>query len=178
MSVASSQQVEYEPWGGYDDPRLPTRVWKQADSILGDASGGQRSLTFEFVNSDVVRNAELYSLEEVYIIDAQNADTDLGMIATNFGLARGGRREVAYTLTVRGSDTGVAALSPQAIRAITGTFLGEQGLRSTAQQLTFQAANSNGNLFVVWCGGYVWGQRSLSAGNGGIMRPRDGVWSR
>lgn len=176
MSVSTTAEIGYEHWGGYDDPRLPTRVWKMAATVTGDLSGGLRSLTFEFVNSDAPRVSQSFSLEELYILDFDNTTKRVDIRGTNFGVFRGLERTLGLSVSVPATAGSTSSLDVKDAEAIRGTFLGAQNVVGVQTALIFQLANSDTDEVKIWAGGYVWGQRSQSALKGGFQRPLNGIF--
>lgn len=176
MTVSVTVEVAYEHWGGYDDPRLPTRVWKMAGLVLGDATGGQRNLVMEYVNSGAPLIAQSFSLEELYVIDTDNVTKNMSITSTNLGSFGTLARQLGLSAVILSTGGTQAGLDIRYAQALRGTFLGGMRVEGASSSLTLQVANVDGAVLQVWAGGYVWGQRSQSAMRGGFQRPPNGIF--
>lgn len=179
MSVSDEEQIEYEDWGGFDDPRLPERLWKCLVQVTGDLSGGSRIVTMTIALATDERVPLFYSLEELYMFDTDAVSKDVGFIPNNLGSARIGSRIARMVFSLQGEvSTGLALLAGQNTLARGGMFLGSQRDKLETTTLQWTTTNVDMALFAVWAGGYVWGQRSRSARNGGLLRPPNGLFAR
>lgn len=176
MTVSQIVDVAYEHWGGYDDPRLPTRVWKMAGLVTGDLTGGQRNMVFRFVDSDAPRVSQSFSLEELYILDTDNVGKVCGITTTNFGEFGLLTRQLGLSVAIDATGGTQAGLDVLAAQAVRGIFLGSQRVSGVGMSITFQVVNINTATLQIWAGGYVWGQRSQSALQGGFQRPPNGIF--
>ncbi len=174
MSVIGVADITYEPWGGFDDPRLPTRVWRGKIQTTGDASGGLLSQFLRFNLAGNERLDNYFSLEELFV--STNGSLEGPRFETrNFGAFKVGVRDVAYALNFAATDTGEAGADPQ-IR-IWPLFMGQQVFTGTVLEIVTLRDNVTTVIHDMWAGGYVWGPRSASAKNGGLQRPPSGLFS-
>ena len=176
MAITAVEEVTYESWGGYDDPRLPSRVWRGKIQTTGDSSAGRISQFLRFNLADSQRLDNYFSLEEIHMRTSGGDESPLFQ-SRNFGAFRIGVRFVSVRLPLVGTDTGTSAENPLDTRALLPVFLGQQIFTGTAMEVVLQVDNVNGVVHDLWCGGYVWGPRSASARNGGLMRPPAGIFS-
>lgn len=175
MSLTVFEDIQYEPWGGYTDPRLPTRVWKGRVLATGDASGGDISAFLRFNLAGVERLDSFFSLEEMYMDLSINATIIILFETRNFGSIKTGIRPVSMAVNnanTTGTRSGMSVNGKQFLPA----FLGQQITKSTLMEIIWQYDNVLGDTGAFWAGGYVWGPRSASALNGGIVRPDRGVF--
>lgn len=166
--------VEYESWGGYDDPRLPERIWKGKIAVTGDASGGLISSFVRFSLAGAPRLDNFYSLEECWLRKAGSAEVPL-LDIRNFGSTKTGIKFNTLRLQLFAGDNGI--LGQDTNRLVPSMFLGQQVVTSTPSEIVVQVDNVNGVVFDVWMGGYAWGPRSASAKNGGLQRPIGGIFA-
>lgn len=177
MSVTAIADVSYESWGGYDDPRLPIKIWKALLILTGDASGGTINAFFRFNLAGVERLDNFFSLEEIYVDVRQALAVNVAVEARNFGSVKTGVRVAGWLLRVDTTQAGGAKMNSRDSTGIVPAFLGQQVFRSTPLELFMTYLNVDTIVSVIWVGGYVWGPRSASAKNGGILRPPSGLFS-
>lgn len=176
MAVTDTQAVRYEAWGGYRDPRLPTRVWNARLSSTGDATGGDQSLFLIFNPANAERLDEAFSLEELYLASTSGVADDVLVEVRNLGSFKGGVRPISFVQGMPLSEAPNVGLNPQS--RITPMWLGEQVLTTTESSVVVIKNNIDTVILTIWAGGYVWGPRSKSAPDGGYQRPREGVFSK
>lgn len=178
MSVSEVEQIEYEDWGAYLDPRFPERLWKCRLEVTGDASGGNRILTMIIANAPDSRVPLFYSLEEVWILDTDETALVVTLQTNNLGSARTGPRPIVlgFNIVQMAGAVGLSAQEADGLLKPGGLFLGSQRDNLTVTSLQWSIANRDGELFQMFAGGYVWGPRSRSAGNGGLQRPPNGLY--
>jgi len=174
VSVVTVEDVQYESWGGFDDPRLPSGIWKSLGAVLGDASGGNADVFARFNSAGVERLDRMYSLEEVHI-HSTSSTGHLGLLqARNFGSVKTGVRQFSVRVLTQTTEAGTPGTSPEDAETAAKTFLGQQVFRTTPLEVVYILDNEDGITTTVWLGGYVWGPRSASAKNGGPLRPNPG----
>jgi len=177
VAVTEIVDVEYEPWGGYDDPRLPTQVWKGRIFVTGDASGGDISAFLRFNLANAPRLDRFFSMEELYLrTGSQVAETVL-METRNFGSVRTGTRLVSTALSLVVTEGVSAGFNVISMRDSVPVFLGQQVNTGNLMEIIWQWDNVDTITMTIWAGGYVWGPRSASAKNGGIVRPSPGLFT-
>ena len=177
MAITAVEEVTYESWGGYDDPRLPSRIWRGKLQTTGDGTGGEISAFLRFNLASSERLDNYYSLEELYMRKG-GAENEGPLFETrNFGSFKVGVRFVAAGLSFLTVDTAGTAIDPTEVRALLPLFMGQQIFTGTSLEIVVIIDNVSGNLFDLWAGGYVWGPRSASAKNGGLQRPASGLFS-
>lgn len=176
MAVIGLEDIQYEPWGGFRDRRLPERIWKGKVATTGDLTGGTLSSFLRFNPSGSERLDLYFSLEEIYVRNSSAATATVMLFETrNFGSFKTGIRFVSLILDVILTDAGVAQ-SARTKSAIPPIFMGQQVFTGTAQEIVLVEDNVNGQLTDLWAGGYVWGPRSASAPDGGLLRPNPGLF--
>lgn len=175
MAITAVQDVTYEPWGGYEDPRLPTRVWKGRIQVTGDASGGDISAFLRFNLAGVERLDSFYSLEELWMSLTETTAVVVRFQTRNFGSIQTGIRPISTGINnavTQGPGVGMSTNGNLFLPA----FLGQQVTKSTLLEMVFDYNNVLNDVGVFWAGGYTWGPRSASAPNGGIVRPNPGLF--
>ena len=117
--------VEYRRYGGYDDRRLPTALWKAQGTVIGDASGGTRLIQFAFNLATAVPLSRLYSLEAMYATDGDNIQKVVRVISSNLDRITNAPRLLQFNLVL---DVGVsqAQLSPESTLVTRKMWLGQQ----------------------------------------------------
>lgn len=179
MSVVEVADVQYESWGGYADPRLPQRVWKGRVTAAGDVSGGTVSMFLRFNLAGGERLDTHFSLEEFFFDSGALTTAFTGTLeARNFGSVQTGTRPIKNTFTAIAITAGGTGMNPAQRDQNLPLFLGAQVFRSTLLELVVIFPNTNGVTSNVWFGGYAWGPRSVSAPNGGIIRPVPGLFTQ
>jgi len=179
MSVLLTSPVRYRGFQGYGDPSLPTSHWFIGASLLGDASGGQRSFTFEFASAGLsFRNSQWYSLEEVYVFDTSNTAKAGQLNASNFAMnvspnVIGGGLFISIDLEAGQTRASLTSDAQAMLRG--GFFLGRQNGVGTSTAIIIDYPNVNGATLIVTAGGYVWSPRSNLV-PGGPSRPPVGLY--
>ena len=176
MAITAVADVTYESWGGYDDPRLPARIWRGKLAVTGDNTGGTISAFLRFNLAGAQRLDSYYSLEELY--QRTNGLTESPRFESrNFGAFKIGVRFATFRAILNNTDGSGAAPNPTENRGILPLFLGQQIFTGTAMELVMIFDNVDTILYDLWMGGYVWGPRSASAKDGGLLRPPSGIFS-
>ncbi len=180
VSVAEVAVFEMEPWGGYQDDRLPIGIWKGQAEVTGDVSGGLRSVSVVFAPAEMVRTLLIFSLDELYITDTKATSVEVLVQAQNLGsVSNGNDRPFTLRLNLNGgpAGTGLGTIVGDQRAGYLPAFLGGQRNPNSTTRLIAQVENSDGHVFQMWAGGYVWGSRSLSAASAGPVRPNPGHFS-
>lgn len=174
MALTTVDDIQYEAWGGYVDPRLPERVWKGQILSTGDATGGDLNAFLRFHQAGGERLDNYFSLEEMYIRTSSNVAGDFVFESRNFGSVRTGIRPMVIKISLEATEAPSAAeVTP---RITFPKFLGQMVFRGTLLELVWITNNVDGEVTTIWAGGYAWGPRSASAPNGGIVRPDPGLF--
>jgi len=179
MSVITEQDVEYRGWGGFNDRRLPEGLWMTEGAIVGDASGGVRSVSLVFNPLGAPELSLAYSLEQIAIVDSDNVTKTGGLETAGMEpLVDNASMDIAIALSVIANGSGQALLSEGGYETVHGIFLGR--VRRNVVELsgvTFRLANLLNATLTFAAQGYVWGARSWSAPDGGLLRPPRGLYA-
>lgn len=175
MAVTVFEDVQYESWGGFEDPRLPTRLWTGRVSGTGDGTGGDLSLFIRLNPSTSIRLDSYFSLEEIYLDTDDAIAQQPNFQSRNLGSFKTGLRDVTMRLDNIASEGPTVAMSTGVMNMLP-IFLGQQVLTGSLTELLVILDNTTGITMTVWMGGYVWGPRSPSAPNGGLIRPAPGLF--
>lgn len=180
MAITDIVDVSYESWGGYEDPRLPTRIWNADASILGDASGGNVSAFMRFNLAGNARLDQHFSLEEFWYDDpATGVAITVKLETRNFGSVQTGIRNIDISFNTALNSAGVGlGMNLDRGPVLKPIFLGQQVSEGTPLEIVTIYPVVDGDTVNIWAGGYVWGPRSVSAPDGGIIRPVQGLFSR
>lgn len=179
MSVLARFRVDVRPYSGYNDPALPISGWIAQGGAVGDASGGNLTMDFNFMDGEEIpRISELFNLEQI-AIDTTGGSEGLFMETRNMdnlSPARAGSpQKWAWIVSV---VLGNAALRNDATpKGPLPIWLGapNQDAPSSEAGLRFTWANTNLRLYAITIQGYRWGPRSVLA-PGGPQRPPFGYF--
>lgn len=177
MAITDIADVAYESWGGYDDPRLPSRIWKSKTIVTGDASGGNISAFARFNLAGDERLDQQYSLEEIWLENGGAIQATFVLQTRNFGSVVTGTRPITLPIRTIGASITIGAPQLPELGQLLPIFLGQQVFRSTALEIVVLLDNIEDEVSSIWLGGYSWGPRSVSAKNGGLVRPNPGLFT-
>jgi len=177
MSVSATRRLSYRPYAGWRPGRFPIGTWYSVQSVLGDASGGVRALTFFF--SVAPRSTpQSFSLEQISVSDSDSVTKDLSLLTTGFGMSSGGptaAEEFNWSrkpLLLAGPD-GFAFLDPSA--DLKGVWLGQQVTPDSNATLRVVASNVDGDTLLAHISGYFWDPLAANV-EGGPSRPPFGLF--
>lgn len=177
MSVSTTAPALYRGFQGYANRALPAGHWFLGTSVLGDASGGARTITVEYQPATGPVNSRWYSLEELYLLDTDNNDKACQAFSSNgtpvMSRTVGGLVSFECEILAGGST---ATINPTTLMAVRqGIFIGRQNGSGTAFTFGVSTTNVNGATLAAQFGGYWWDTRSNLA-PGGPTRPPQGLW--
>lgn len=164
------------PWRGYDEPGLPTGMYIAQGTVLGDASGGDQIVIFEFQDEDAATSVRYWNIEQFEChIDAESTVNSF-IEFNNFdseGLTEIRDRELTFDLAAnaRGFSAVLYNQLPQFPIFLGGTTRTPGGV----SQVLVGAGNSNGRTLDATIQGFIWEPRSL-LGPGGLRRPADSLY--
>lgn len=180
MSVSINFRVDMRPYSGYNDPAFPISGWIAQGGAVGDASGGNLIMDFNFMaGEEIPRISELFNLEQISIDTASAVSEVILMETRNMDVLSPAR-----------------AASPQKWAWITNAVLGNSAIRSDfvpkgplpiwlgvpnqdapSQEggIRFTWTNVDLRLYAITLQGYRWGPRSVLA-PGGPQRPPFGYF--
>lgn len=174
MSVPLTTQFFRRPFRAYDDPSLPEGYWTAGTAVVGDNTGGSRSISIAFQTSNQGRSGNMFSLEQLSVSDANNVAKDFAMQANGLDTIgnQAGIHDIVGSLSAGVATAGIAATTYLALRRL---FLGAP-FSSVGAFLIFVVDNVDGASFEIAAQGYIWGPRSIMA-KGGPQRPANGIYS-
>lgn len=172
MTVVSDTVPAYRWWNGYVEPQYPVGMWVGFGSITGDASGGQRIITFQFRRPGT-RSTLYYNLEQISVSDSAGQANGVDLSTFNMDSLPGPSlgattMPINYAMLLR-QATLLGVLAPETIPKLP-VWLGAPGRSVSVSQLSVETPNVNLTTFNVTVQGYYWSQRSLGR-PGGPQRP-------
>jgi hypothetical protein len=174
MTVQAVSDVKTRMFSGYpDDPGLPLGTWAVSAGVIGDASGGNRSIEVDFQPGSIARASLCFSLEEFYLTDTDNNAKVAEFRSLNMERLHDSelvRRATAPLI----AGLIVATLDPAAVGGIVPMFMGYTGSVGAPAGFLVIATNVAGLTLLAVAGGYYWGPRSINA-VGGPRRPITGL---
>jgi len=170
MAVEQRQDVAYRGFSGYEDPRYPTGMHLTEGAVIGDASGGDKVLIFDFSTVAAPRNSQYYSLDELRITNFAAAAAVGELAIVNFDSSVTTR--FAIELVVTDVAFGSLQLHDYLKRPL---FLGRQRSRTAATSISISFNNVDTILLRAYIAGYVWSARSTNV-PGGPQRPPTGIY--
>ncbi len=177
MSVASTVSIQPRMWRGYDDPGLPVGAYIAHTVALGDATGGNNTLTFTFKLAGEPISGRFFSVEQLNAFTTQDVTADGSFQVINFERVATfmiGQRVWSMLLERDGITSAAFARHDLAIPQ--PLFLGQTSrVLSEPSQVVMVSANVNIVAFSGVIQGYIWEPRSVMA-PGGLRRPIDGVY--
>lgn len=171
MAVAIRRDVRYRGFSGWDEPQFPSGYHLTEGDLLGDATGGDMVLHFDFARASEVRNSQYFSLEDVRVRMLAGATQFIALSIVNFESAI----TTSIALQVRATGANEASLEAGLGAELRGLFLGRQAGAGANTSVDFTMDNVDGILTRVMIGGYVWSARSTSV-PGGPQRPLTGPY--
>jgi len=146
--------------------------------VLGDGSGGNRSIILEFNPSSAPRSTLMYSLEMFTVTDDSNLAKAGNLRVINLDPIPGlGAIALTHRWTADiAADQTAAHLASNAQNALKRIFLGRQAVAAVAASLRYDTDNVDTAICTVTAEGYFWGPRSINA-LGGPSRPLQGIYS-
>lgn len=168
MSVVAQNDVTRHKWQGFVDRRFPIGAWHATDDVVGDASGGQRTIDL-FLQQSTAPTGLTYSVERLMVTDSDNNSKSGLVVSGGFlvGNSIGFRMEATDTLASLRAD-----LWRRMFLGVTLANVATGGLAS----LSFVVDNVDLAILIVTAEGYIWDQRSSQA-DGGYQVPLTSPWS-
>jgi len=175
VSVLSADLIRARPYAGFSDPGLPIGYWRANHFVLGDASGGQRTIQLNFSLQGQGGPALFFSLEQLFVADADNNAKTGSLVTANMDpFNEGNPMTQPQTLTLAVGQSGGASLTQsQALHL--PRYLGN-AVQGATGALLVVFGNSDGDIIRVFAQGYYWSARSLNV-DGGLRRPLSGLYS-
>lgn len=171
MAVEQRKAVEYRGFSGFEEPQFPTGYHRTEGAMIGDGTGGDQVLLFDFALATEQRNSQYYSLEELSITRFNSGSVTAEMEVVNFDSSVTTR----YSLVLTPNQVAFACLRIDDAQQIHGLFLGRQASPSGNMSVSFSHDNTDTILTRVLIGGYVWSARSTNV-PGGPQRPPTGLY--
>lgn len=173
MTIITIAQVEYRADQGFNEPGLPTAIWRVSERAIGDVSGGLNILQIN-LKGQVEPVGEFFSLEELNLENETiGGDAPIlgleGMEVWGPGLII--RRWAIPDVEVVGGSDHMVELR----RAHPKLFIGRAAGNTTSGTISVTVVNTNTEDLVVAMAGYVWSPRSILT-PGGIRRPMSGMF--
>lgn len=184
MTIAVLTPVEFRGWGGVPgQPAMPIGQWFKRVSLVGDASGGSKTLELAFSVSapGSPLTADSFSLEQLSIHSTSNADATALVLTIALGrvnrgsLVPSGFDYAVELISIGGSSESAAQADMMA--PLRGLFLGQPETSDSSATLGVRVTNVDLEVLTVEAQGYVWGPRSLST-PGGPLRPAGALFAR
>jgi len=172
MSVNVTQTIVPRMWRGWEDPGLPIGAWIASGFRIGDATGGNNQVSFDFKFGGDASSGRFYNLEQVDAFQNTATAVNVAMQAENFDRIRppfvSSIRRWRFRLELDGD--GAAAIDVTSLPNLP-IFLGQVArLASERSTMTFQINNVDTVSWFVTAQGYIWEARSILA-EGGLRRP-------
>lgn len=171
MATIARVDVLARGFSGFPEPQHPSGYYRVDGVMIGDASGGDSVLAFDFALSSSLRNSQFYSLEDVRLTSFQSNSGTLEMAVVNLDSPVTSR----FALEMKATLAGFTSLLTDQLEGIRGLFLGRQDTPSANASVTFTINNTDTILTRVMIAGYIWGARSANL-SGGPQRPPTGVY--
>lgn len=172
MSVIAQLAIQQFFFPGYEDPSLPSGIWKGSQIVTGDASGG-------FMEVDLLMspigplNTRFYSIDQFSAFQTGATAIAAHFIIINLGQLTDRRYDLPLVLS--GDQTNVDPLGSQF--AFLPLFLGSQVNAAASALVAFVCQNGDTEILTFNAMGYFWQARAGNA-PGGPSRPVQGVFSR
>ncbi len=177
MTITAFASIQTRLWRGYDDPGLPVGMWLAHGQVVGDASGGEQQVGFDFQAEDAPVSSRFWNIEQ--IDSHKNSTITLAAFISSLNFDRDGaastitRRDWLFTYV--NNLRSVAAIDYVQLPKMP-IFLGnstfEEGI---ASQVFIGTANVLNVVLVVTIQGYIWEARSILS-QGGLRRPLDTLY--
>jgi len=178
VAVSGTFRVDVRPYSGYDNPSLPIAAWIAQAGIVGDASGGDLFINFEFRGADDNQVSELFNLEQMAIDTSSGAAAeDLLMDTRNMDSLAQNRpvSDQRWAISLANIISGEGVALPMTRSNILPIWLGAPNGVEGESGLRFQFDNVDLQLYQIVIQGYIWGPRSVLA-QGGPQRPVGGLF--
>jgi len=174
MAVINVFPVRDRPFAGYLEASLPIGIWRVSGASVGDASGGDNTIQFNFQDGVEQRfNSNLYSLEQTSLIHSTGGQI-VEMVVSNMDNFQPGSIAPRYAIRIIATET-LAAIDPESFNAIRGLILGQSIFPNTVSAVSLSIDNGNGENFEAIMQGYLWSARSINV-PGGPRRPANGLF--
>jgi len=176
VTVSTSDSIRIRPWRGYDDPGLPVGMYVAQGATLGDASGGDRIIFFDFKGEGNPVSGRLFNIEQINVI-ATGATAQVGhMVANNWeSVSAVGLINRQWRFNLVNNNNGFAAMDEREYLPMP-LFLGAVApIPSLAADIEIGTDNEDGDTLLATIQGYIWEARSIQA-PGGLRRPTDSLY--
>jgi len=173
MSIIAQLAIGYEFFPGFEDPSLPSGIWKGSMVAVGDASGGvvETDLVFSPIGP---LNTRYYSLDQAMATYSDGGGDRLGTTSViNLGQLQTRRYNGIMRLAADASSQQVQGRD----WAFLPIFLGAQINPAATSLVSFKTVNTLNEILSFTAMGYFWQARAGNA-PGGPSRPVQGVFSR
>jgi len=177
MSVIATVQIAPRMWRGYDDPGLPVGAYIAHAVTLGDMSGGNNQLTFQFKAAGAPVSGRFFNVEQINAFTTQNLGSDASFQAINFERVATfmvGQR--VWRMQLEGDGITSASFSQYGRNIPFPLFLGQgSSVVGEVTEVRMITTNTNVVAFSGLIQGYIWEPRSVMA-PGGLRRPIEALY--
>jgi len=184
MSVASTMEYQLRPFAAERIPGNPGGLWAVHGVVVGDASGGVRSMTHLFQALPTISNSNFYSIEQIQINDT-NVETTAVILQINsmdaifprFELAANTQRfwDIPMVNIAIPGGPQVSAMEWDRQRQ-TPWFVGQASRNpSLAALMVLTTANNDGARINATVQGYWWPPGAMNE-EGGLKRPVGSIY--
>jgi len=176
VTISVSNAISIRPWRGYDDPGLPVGMYFAQNSVVGDASGGDSIIFFEFKGEGEPVSGRFFSLEQYNVFHSATASKSGHLVLNNWEtIGPVGLVNRQYKWRLESNLNDVSALGELQYVPLP-LFLGSVApIASLAATLEFGTDNIDLSSLTVTIQGYIWEPRSVQA-EGGLRRPVDSLY--
>jgi len=176
MTVTALFTIKQRTWRGWDDPGLPVGAYIAAQTVAGDASGGNAVIFFEYALEGAPVSGFFYNVEQITAHTTDAATSTGSLRATNWesigptGLAD---RQWHLVLATDGATDAQLLYTDLPKFPI---FLGQpQAVPALATSLEFRIPNVLNRVLLATVQGYIWHPRSVQV-DGGLRRPIEALY--
>jgi len=176
VTVSVSNAISNRMWRGYDDPGLPVGMYIAQNSVVGNASGGDMIVFFDFKGEGQPVSGRFFNLEQMNVFHS-SATTQTGhLVINNFEtLGPVGLVNRQWLLRLSSNANGVAAQDNLRYLPLP-LFMGSAApVADLAATLEVGVDNIDLSSLTVTIQGYIWEPRSVQA-EGGLRRPVDSLY--
>lgn len=177
MTIISVIDPRLRQERGWDDPGYPLGIWEAGGTVLGNASGGTRSVQIDLMKAVNAQRGLAWSLEALSVVDTDAVAKTIRLLISNMEAAVQGAANNWALPLISTNDASSVVLPLNATFALP-IFLGKAIVDNVASGLLIRAANVNGEVISITARGYMWSPRAVLMGAGGYRRPVDGMFAR
>lgn len=180
MSVSVRTVVIPRLWRGYEDPGLPSGGYIANLIAVGNATGGQVTLNFDFKPQLESASGRYYNIEQINMFKTSTTTAQVAMQINQFEevgrIAISTRRERFGLFT---DDNGHAAIDYGTSDAPPMPYFLGKSTRTVSlfAVVIFGIANVDLVVYSVTISGFIWEPRSTMM-PGGLRRPIDSLYGR